>query len=195
MKFTEYIKNVWPSFFVSASCISLISLLYISVYAYIQYEQYLHMYQKSQQEELIVAQQKTKAVLEKLNELLLLTRTRVKASQGDSNKIQNILSSTPRLYAPQELPKIKSLTYYKFSQPQKLITRLGIFPPEHKSFPPLDSHASEASVSFNDNAVVGKVSIFNERGNAEGVLESQISLADCQAPETGSSFSLVVCGI
>lgn len=178
MKFTEYIKNILPSCFVSISCISLISLLYISIYAYVQHGQYLDIYQKSQQEELAVAQQKTKAVLEKLNELLLLTSARVKASQGDINKIQAILSSTPRLYTPQELPKIKNLSYYKYSHPQMTVTRLGTFLSEHKTIPLLDLHASTTSVLFNDSAVVGKVPIFDEGGNAEGILEVQVSLAD-----------------
>jgi len=136
MEITRNLKVFLKPILTGTSFIIVVSLLFIAGGIFVEYRQYLQTYQKEQQAELAVVQQNTQKISKKLRELLQLTGKRIEASHGDSNRIQNILNSAPRLYEPYELPKIQSLSYYKVSHPQMMITRLGILPLDQQHLPP-----------------------------------------------------------
>src|SRR3989338_3850274 len=181
MEITRNLKVFLKPILTGTSFIIVVSLLFIAVGIFVEYRQYLQTYQKEQQAELAVVQQNTQKISTKLRELLQLTGKRIEASHGDSNRIQNILNSAPRLYEPYELPKIQSLSYYKVSHPQMMITRLGILPLDQQHLPPALMIEPTPLVSFHEDVIKSKVSVLNYQGIIEGVLEIVIDPADFKA--------------
>jgi len=139
------------------------------------------MHKKTQQEELKIIQQKTGIIIGNLTALHQLTKDRVAASNGDAERIQNILSSTPRLYAPQELPKIKRLSYYKHSFPQLIITRFGSLPLDAGPLPRVRASERETEITFHQNIILSKTPVLDVKGNPEGILEVLITPLDFRA--------------
>lgn len=133
--------------------------LFITAYSRFEYQSYLASYRVTQQKELEGLRSKAKDTVQKIDELLRLTRNRIAASQGDTKRIQNILISAPRLYSLQELPNIQSIAYHKLSQPYQTISRFGVFPTETPSLyvPP-----KGLGTSFQNNMILSQIPIFDE---------------------------------
>ena len=163
---------LWISAFVSFSLVPVVS------YVFIEHQRYLAAYQATQQLELKTLQQKTLLALENLKKLSRLTVTRIIASHGDVKRIQNILSSVPRLNPNGTLPKIQKVFYNKLSPPQMVITLFGSFPLYSQSAPDVHVADKETIITIDENVVVSKTTVFSERDTLEGILEIQIDPID-----------------
>ncbi len=153
-------------------------VIFTTTYVFFEYRDYRSVYQITQQAELKALQQTTEVTFKRVVEMLQLSGSRIAASQGDLQRIQNILVSAPRLYTPQELPNIQSLVLYMYSKPYRIISRFGVFP-HVKPEPPIP-HASskEPSIIFQDDAFISKTPVFDENETLKGVLEIKITSAD-----------------
>ncbi|MBA3814306.1 MAG: HAMP domain-containing histidine kinase [Alphaproteobacteria bacterium] len=153
-------------------------IAFTTPYIFFEYRDYLSVYQTNQKTELKVLQKKADAIFKKVDELLQLNGTRIAASRDNLQRIQNILVSAPRLYTPQELPNIQSMSYYIFSKPYKIVSRFGVFP-HAKPEPPIP-HVSpkESSIGFQDDSIVSKIPVFDEKQTLNGVLEIRMSFPD-----------------
>lgn len=163
---------LWISVFVSFSLVLVVS------YVLIEHQRYLAAYQATQQLELKTLQQKTLLALENLKKLSQLTVTRIIASHGDVKRIQNILSSVPRLNPNGTLPKIQKVFYNKLSPPQMVITLFGPLPLYSQSAPYVHVADKETIITIDENVVVSKTTVFSERDTLEGILEIQIDPID-----------------
>ena len=155
-----------------------LSLMFVASYVFIEHQKYLSAYQITQQQELKALQQKTTIALENLKKLSQLTSERIAASQGDVKRIQNILSSVPRLNPSGTIPKLQKVFYSKFSSPQMVITLFGPFPLYSQTAPEVRTPEKETSITFDENAIICRTPVFNEIGNLEGTLEIQIDPSD-----------------
>jgi hypothetical protein len=181
MKFRSDFKNILKPASIGGCLVILIFFIFIVGYALLEYQRYLSRHKKTQQEELKIIQQKTGIIIGNLTALHQLTKDRVAASHGDAERIQNILSSTPRLYAPQELPKIKRLSYYKYSFPQLIITRFGSLPLDASPLPRVRASERETEITFHQNIILSKTPVLDVEGNPEGILEVLITPLDFKA--------------
>ncbi|MBP6951967.1 MAG: HAMP domain-containing histidine kinase [Alphaproteobacteria bacterium] len=163
---------LWISTFVS------FSLVLVATYVFIEHQRYLAAYQATQQLELKTLQQKTLLALENLKKLSQLTVTRIIDSHGDVKRIQNILSSVPRLNPNGTLPKIQKVFYNKLSPPQRVITLFGPSPLYSQSAPDVHTAEKETAITIDENVVVSKTTVFSERDTLGGVLEIQIDPMD-----------------
>ncbi|MBP6952010.1 MAG: hypothetical protein KBD36_02710 [Alphaproteobacteria bacterium] len=159
----------------------LVSLVFIASCGFFEYQQYLSAYQRDQRKEVSIIREKTKAFLEKIQELAGLTSDRIIAMDGEPQQIREILISTSRLYDPGEIPKIQKISYYKLSDPPKLITRYEAAPLEPQAFPEIQDLSNKTSAIFYQDFFLSKSLVFNSKGKLEGVLEIHIALSEFKA--------------
>lgn len=166
---------VWGFIFIS------LSVLFIGTFVFFEHQIYRSSYQKTQRIELNSLQKKTGATLRNLKELAHLTNVRIAASHGDLKRIENILNSVPSLYPGHAFPRIKGVSYEKFSYPQMIISRFGTkkLPPER--IPPKNLSANDDSIVFDKDNVISKSFVFNKHNTLEGSVEIQIDLISFKA--------------
>jgi len=158
------------------------TFLFVGLYVFFEHKTYLSDYKRVQQEEINTLQEKTKTSLEHLTKLSELTSKRLASSQGEVQRIQNILISVPRLSPDHTFPKIQKVSYHKLTPPEMTITRFGMLPLDPTLAPQREAtQGDKTSIAFDKNAVIGKAMVLNSEGEIEGILEIELDLLEFQA--------------
>ena len=152
-----------------------LSLIFIGTYLYIAYHRDLSSFERIQQAELKVVQEKIGVNVDNLKKLSVLTSKRIAASRGNVQRIQNILSSSHSLLPEAEFLKFQRITYKKFSYPSHFITRFGPLPLESKTTSVESPQENNPLISFDQNRVSSKTWVFDHDGHLDGILEMEMS--------------------
>ena len=170
-------KRIFQYILGTMGIVSVFSLIFIGTYLYLDYHNYLLSFERAQQSDLKIAQEKISSNIDSLKKLSLLTGKRIASSLGNVQRIQNILSSSHTLLPETELLKIQKITYKKLSHPNKLITRFGPLPIEPKVTPSDTPHENNPLIFFDQNGVNSKTWIFDQEGHLDGILEMEVPLS------------------
>lgn len=178
MNFIRYTKNKESPFFRNAALLSLFSCLFLIIYSYINYQNYIKYYITSQNSEIEAANERTNKFVDDFKGLLSLTVKRLKASPNDNQQIQKILASSDLFSLNLILPAIQKFSYYKLSPSPLLITRFGVVPFPLNRYPSRSLMQEGAFVNFQGEKVLGKSIVVDEQNNLAGILEAQIDFSD-----------------
>ncbi|MBP9693047.1 MAG: hypothetical protein KBD90_06970 [Alphaproteobacteria bacterium] len=192
MRLTHDLRKLIKPAFLWMALYVVSSLVFVGVYVYVDYKNYLSSYVKTQQAELKAAQTKIRSNIDNLKKLSVLTSKRIASSQGDLKRIQNILNSSYSLLPDAESFRIEKMTYNKLSKPQSCITRFGTLPlnPEHT--PSETPHQNGPAIIFHEHTIACKNWVFNGEGNLEGFLELSLDPSSFKATlPTGDTLSFV----
>lgn len=191
MEFTSTFWRISSPKIVGAFVFTTFSIAFVMSYIGVAYLQYLKTYKILQIQEIEAINQKAESTFKNLKQLLQLTGSRIDAvsqkySIENSNTIREILNSLPYLQPPTTRLPLQKIAFYKLSEPQMIITRLGILPFVINQVP------LEEMLSQNRNSVfiltnkpmmtaqliTGRMNVMNSRDTLEGIVEIQIDLSE-----------------
>lgn len=169
-----------------------LSVLFVGIYLYVDYQRYLTSYKETQQAELKSAQEKINLNLENMKKLSVLTVNRISAVSGDRKRIQNILISSHALLPDRDFLKILKVTYEKLSLPQCLITRFGVVPLEDNKQSSGVLTDKSPAILVNQDSIYAKTRLLDHNNQPEGILELHVALSHFKETlKLGSTLSFV----
>ena len=159
-----------------------VGLLFAVYFFYVDwtYNRYVEDYRNTQRQEVQTANQKITASLTKLRDLTEALRTEILAAPEDSLSIQTTLKAGQWLSERYAIPTIQSLSYYKFSRPQAVITPALIAPLDKVPQAFRKPVKELTALTTQKNAMVGMLPVLDKNNRLKGIVEVKVPSLDIQ---------------
>jgi hypothetical protein len=181
MGFIQDLRDTLKPFLVFASCLVVVSFLFITLYVLYDYKGYLQTHQDLQGQEIEESAHKTEAIIKNVKKVIALAENRIRAANGDTERIRTILKSSDSISPKHILPSFQKFSYTKLSKTPEVITRFGAFPLKTEFLAQDLSISKEMAVTFSGNIIIAKYQVLNDQGKLDGIIEVEINPSDFKA--------------
>ena len=169
---THRLRSIIKPGVLTITLILIVACIFMSISLYVEYQRYLGTYQVAQTIEINDIKQKEATLVKEFEAVLKLTASRIEAAEDNLERIQKIIASLMYLTVKQISLSFQIVSYHKLSDPECVITRLGVRALE-KIFAPSELFPNQKVTFWKKHFLLGRFPI-SRNGSFDGVLEVRI---------------------